>query len=387
MTKRQNEQAVWSTKEKSFFGNAKGEAVFKTEREKEDSIVRENPEELECMIIQYLKQSPMWHRQYQTLDEEWQRRFMDFCVGKRTLPLTYDPFFKRIFHPDVHPERLSRMLSSILGKQVKVVSILPEEDTLLDGGALVIMDILVELADGSLANVEVQKIPYLFPAERMSCYSADLLLRQYSRVKGERGKNFKYDDIKKVYTVIFFEKSISIFHETEQAYIHRGRTVFDTNLKLELLQEYCLIALDVFREIPYPKIKDERNGWISLLATENVEDAKLLQQDYPWLVEIYREMESYMHRPEEALDMFSEALKILDRNTVQFMIDEQQEELERQRRELEEQRRQLEEQERQLKEKDAELKEKDEELKEKDEELKEKEKEIAYYKQLESGRK
>lgn len=28
---------------------------------------------------------------------------------------------------------------------------------------------------------------------------------------------------------------------------------FDTGLDLELLQEFCLIALDVFREIPYAK--------------------------------------------------------------------------------------------------------------------------------------
>ena len=349
MTKGQNEQAVWSTKEKIFY---------------------EDVEELESMVIQYLKQSPLWHRQYQTLDAEWQRRFMDFCIGKRTLPLTYDPFFKRIFHPDVHPDRLSRLLSSLLEKQVKVVRILPQEDTLLDGGALVIMDILVELEDGSLANVEVQKIPYLFPAERMSCYSADLLLRQYSRVKGERGKDFKYNDIKKVYTVIFFEKSLPVFHDADQAYIHIGKTVFDTKLKLELLQEYCLIALDVFREIPYPKTRDERNGWISLLATENVEDAKLLIQDYPWLEEIYREMEGYMHRPEEALDMFSEALKILDRNTVQFMIDEQQEQLERQKLELEAKQQEINKKNEELKEKNEELKEKDEELKEKDEEIK-----------------
>ena len=49
------------------------------------------------------------------------------------------------------------------------------------------MDIVAELENGSIANVEIQKISYLFPAQRMSCYSADLLLRQYSRVKGKRG--------------------------------------------------------------------------------------------------------------------------------------------------------------------------------------------------------
>lgn len=38
-----------------------------------------------------------------------------------------------------------------------------------------------------------------------------------------------------------------------QYYLHKGHTTFDTGLKLELLQEYCVPALDVFREKPYPK--------------------------------------------------------------------------------------------------------------------------------------
>ena len=59
------------------------------------------------------------------------------------------------------------------------------------------IDIVVELQDHSLANVECQKIGYTFPGQRAACYSADLLLRQYKRVRGEKGKNFSYKDIKK----------------------------------------------------------------------------------------------------------------------------------------------------------------------------------------------
>ena len=44
---------------------------------------------------------------------------------------------------------------------------------------------------------------------------------------------------------------------------------------MELLQEYCLITLDVYRKIPYAK-GGERNGWIGLLATENVAEAEQL---------------------------------------------------------------------------------------------------------------
>ena len=313
-------------------------------------------------ILQELKKSPIFYGRYQALNSDWKQRFMDFCIGRKTLPLTYDPFFKRIFHPDIHPDRLSRLLSSLLDREVKVIRILPTEETLLEGGALLIMDILVELKDGSLANVEVQKIPYNFPAERMSCYSADLLLRQYNRVKGERGKDFKYNDIKKVYTIILYEKSTAEFHMISDKYVHIGKTTFDTGLSLELLQEYCLVALDVFREIPYPKDRTERNAWLGLLATENVDGAELLIKDYPWLAEVYEEIAGYMRNPEEVLMMFSDALKILDNNTVQYMIEEQAQKLEEQLHQLDAQTQQLNEQAMQLNAQAQELAAKDQQL-------------------------
>ena len=58
-----------------------------------------------------------------------------------------------------------------------------------DETSLLITDIVVELEDGSIANVEMQKIGYLFPGQRCACYSADLLLRQYKRVRGERKRS------------------------------------------------------------------------------------------------------------------------------------------------------------------------------------------------------
>lgn len=185
---------------------------------------------------------------YQGMSGKWQERFLNFCTGKGGLPITYDPFFKKIFDPEIHPERLSRLLSLVLGKELKVHRALPNEGTrILDEGSLVIMDIVVEMGDGSIADVEIQKIPYLFPGERAACYSADLLMRQYLRVKGERGKKFSYRDIKKVYTVVLLEKSSEDFRTVPEAWIHKSRQKSDTGIELELLQEYVFIALDMFR--------------------------------------------------------------------------------------------------------------------------------------------
>jgi hypothetical protein len=70
--------------------------------------------------------------------------------------------FKKIFHPDVHPDRLSRFISSILGLTVKVLHILPNGDLVFHGETLLIMDLLAEMEDGSLINVEIQTGNNLF---------------------------------------------------------------------------------------------------------------------------------------------------------------------------------------------------------------------------------
>jgi len=61
-----------------------------------------------------------------------------------------------------------------------------------------------------------------------------------------------------------FEQSTKEFHEIEEEYIHRGKTTFNTGLKLELLQEYCLVALDVFKKIPYSKREGDIAAWIGI---------------------------------------------------------------------------------------------------------------------------
>ena len=129
------------------------------------------------------------------------------------------------------------------------------------------------------------------------------------------------------FSVIFFEKSLPEFKAPVLGgkYLHFGKTVFDTGLELELLQRlqrFYLISLGVFNENKYPMDKNNRvTAWLSLLAARNVDDLTEILAVYPWLEAIYQDMASYLHKPEEVLTMFSDALKILDNNTVQYMID------------------------------------------------------------------
>ena len=146
-------------------------------------------------------------------------------------------------------------------------------------------------------------------------------------------------------------------------YLHFGKTVFDTGLKLELLQRFYLISLDVFSENKYPMDKNNRvTAWLSLLATRNVDDLTEILAVYPWLEAIYQDMASYLHKPEEVLTMFSDALKILDHNTVQYMIDEMQNTIDDQKAQLSDKDSQLADKDSQLADKDSQLADKDSQL-------------------------
>ena len=67
-------------------------------------------------------------------------------------------------------------------------------------------------------------------------------------------------------------------------------------------------------------------------------------------------------KPEEVLHMFSEALRIMDRNTVKYMVEEQQKELEEKQRKINDQQEQLGEKQRQIDDQQKQLHEKDQEI-------------------------
>ena len=298
-------------------------------------------------IKQEIRENPKLLEKYREWDEEQQGEFLDYCTGVKGVKILYDAFFKEIMNPENTPERLNELLSLLLGQSVTIKRVLQGDSTrLADEQSLLIMDILVELADTSLANVEVQKIGYSFPGQRSACYSSDLLLRQYKRVKGEKKKAFSYKDIKSVYTIVFFETSIKEFHEYPQNYIHKFKQQSDTGLELELLQKYVFIPLDIFRGIYHNDGKsngknsanrcwNKTEAWLTFLSTDEPEIIIELISQYPEFKEMYEEIYVMCQNVEKVMEMFSKELIQLDRNTVQYMIDEMQDTIDVQKEELE----------------------------------------------------
>lgn len=287
-------------------------------------------------ILLQIEKEPELKVKFETLTKEFQERFIGFCTGAKGLPLTYDPFFKAVFNPEIYPDRLSGFLSKILGIPVKVVAVLVNEGSrILEEGSLLIMDIVVKLQDGSIANVEIQKIPYRFPGQRAACYSSDLIMRQYTRAKEEKRERFTYDTMQKVYTIVLLEKSSRCFHDFKDCFIHRASQKTNTGLRLELLQEYVFISLDMFRKIKQNKVEEELDAWLHCIASQEPDIIAGILEKYPQFASIYADIENFRRDVKGVLNMFSEALKIIDRNTVQFMVDEMQEEIQQMTEELE----------------------------------------------------
>ena len=297
-------------------------------------------------IVKEIQENKRLSEIYEDWNPQQKERFLDACTGVRGVKLLYDAFFKEIMNPEYAPERLESFLSLILKQKVKVVQVLPPDSArIADESALLIMDIVVQLADGSITNVEVQKIGYRFPGERCACYSADLLLRQYRRVREDWDrkererlsalkeeeyetirpvrKRFSYQNIKNVYTIVLFEKSPESFHEFENIYLHHAEQKTDTGLKINLLQEYHFIALDIFRKTIYNKgIQDELDAWLVFLSVEEPEQIIELLEKYPKFRPMYEQVYEMCRSTERVMGMFSRELKELDDNTVEFMIDE-----------------------------------------------------------------
>ena len=103
-------------------------------------------------------------------------------------------------------------------------------------------------------------------------------------------------------------------------------------------------------------IRTEVEAWLTFLSTDDPDRIISLFTEYPEFKPLYEDVYRLCRNTEEVMHMFSEELAILDKNTVQYMIDEMQVELDRKDSELAEKDSKLAESARQLQEKDEEIK-------------------------------
>ena len=337
-------------------------------------------------LMSEIKKRSILSREFYSWKQEARKEFVDFCTGAKGVKMMYDFISKEILNPEVVPERVDELLSLLLGQEVHVKDVLPNDGTrIADESALVIMDIVVELQDKSIVNLEVQKIGYKFPGARSACYSADLLMRQYKKVRSKRKKKFNYNDIKDVYTIVLFEQSPGAFHEFPDDYLHQFHQCSNTGLKLNLLQKYLFVPLDIFLDsLQYKdiKIQNRLDAWLAFLGSDDPEIIIDIIEQYPDFKEMYQQVYDICRNIEEVMGMFSKELLEMDRNTVELMIDEMQDEIKQQKEVIEEKDTTIQKNEAALKEKDEALQQKDSELQEMQQKMKELQEEALRIKQL-----
>ena len=145
-----------------------------------------------------------------------------------------------------------------------------------------------------------------------------------------------------------------------------------------MLQEFLFIPLDIMKKIyENSGIRNKLEAWLIFLSDDNLETIIRLLKEYPEFREMYEEVCELCAYTEKVMDMFSKELLELDRNTVQLMIDEMQDEIDSQKVQIREKDAKLQEKDTQLQEKDTQLQEKDAKLQEKDAKLQEKDAYIA----------
>ena len=275
-------------------------------------------------VLSKIDSDPLLAAVFRSWPEKRQREFLNICTGMKGHRILYDVYFKYVFNAQTHPEHLKGLLESLLDRKIDSLEVMDLQSALIaEAHPLMVLDILVRLDDGAIVNVEIQKIGYKFPGQRAACYSADLVLRQYARLKKEDKKAY-YGDMNPVYTVVLIEESTLEFHEHD-AYIHHFTQQTDTGLTLPLLQEYYFVPLDNFREAMHNKSMKERTrleAWLTFLTAEEPDEINSFVLAFPEFKEIYLNLYMLCRNVEGAMKMFSEQLSILDRNTTTLMIDE-----------------------------------------------------------------
>ena len=101
------------------------------------------------------------------------------------------------------------------------------------------------------------------------------------------------------------------------------------------MQEHLLIPLDIFRlNLQNKGINNELDAWLTFLSADEPEMIEQLIKTYPQFKPMYQQIYEICRNTERVMELYSEELKILDKNTVQLMIDEMQDEIDGQKRRL-----------------------------------------------------
>lgn len=282
-------------------------------------------------------------------------------AGERTPNLLNDIMFKSVFSPEINPDWLSKLISAILGQDIRILRPMSTEGIYLSMNSKgVLFDIMVELENGEIAIVEVQRRGVNMPPQRPVVYSANAVVRQHATLRGQKKEEIDYEDIHPVYTIIILEESTDDFKEYPEFH-HHFEQKSNTGLDLELIQYYDYICLDVFRKNK-PYTTEQLILWLDFLSITDTDEMEVFLTDHSEFVEIYAKACEMLADREELLNMLAEIAAGED--VVASLNKTNESRIRKMKKQLKEQKTQLKEQDIQLKEQDVQLKEQQDRIRE-----------------------
>ena len=107
---------------------------------------------------------------------------------------------------------------------------------------------------------------------------------------------------------------------------------------MNMLQNFIFIPVDIFLENLHNNgIRSDLDAWLTFLGCDEPKYISKLLETHPDFKSMYHDLYGICRNTERMMTMFfSEELKILDDNTVKYMIDQLEEEVKEQKAELEE---------------------------------------------------
>ena len=102
---------------------------------------------------------------------------------------------------------------------------------------------------------------------------------------------------------------------------------------MNMLQNFIFIPVDIFLENLHNNgIRSELDAWLTFLGCDEPEYISKLLEAHPDFKPLYHDLYGICRNTERMMTMFfSEELKILDDNTVKYMMDQLEEEVKEQK--------------------------------------------------------
>ncbi len=196
-----------------------------------------------------------------TMTEKAKQDLYGILDGTRIAPLTSDTMAKKIFSPELHPDRFNFIIRHVMNdKRLSVAGSAKDELPIESSGAKrTVTDISAILKDNRYADIEVQALAQEFIFNRSDIYSSRILLFQYSVPNGQSKNSIDYGNTPGVIMIVLMRDRPKEFKEFKSNhYIHRiTKAVADSGMTFKMLRQTAFVQLDKALELLLSKSYNE----------------------------------------------------------------------------------------------------------------------------------